>query len=185
MISTNDFKTGMTIEYQGNIYQVMEFQHVKPGKGQAFVRSRLKNLRTGAIIDYTFGADEKIPRAIIEKKKMQYLYDDGNMMAFMDMETYVQIDIPSSSLEYEKNFLIEGESVTVIDYKGEIIGVQLPEKVVLEVVETAPGVRGNTAANATKEAVLETGFRVNVPLFINVGDKIGINTSDGKYSSRA
>ncbi len=99
MISTNDFKTGMTIEYQGNIYQVMEFQHVKPGKGQAFVRSRLKNLRTGAIIDYTFGADEKIPRAIIEKKKMQYLYDDGNMMAFMDMETYVQIDIPSSSLE--------------------------------------------------------------------------------------
>lgn len=185
MVSTNDFKNGMTIEYQGNLYQVMEFQHVKPGKGQAFVRSKLKNLRTGAIIEYTFGADEKVARASVDKKKMQYLYDDGHLMSFMDMETFVQVEIPSSRLEYEKNFLIEGQSVTVIDYQGEIIGVQLPEKVVLEVVETAPGVRGNTAANATKEAVLETGFRVTVPLFINVGDKVIINTTEGKYCSRA
>jgi elongation factor P len=185
MVSSNDFKTGMTIEYKGNIYQVMEFQHVKPGKGQAFVRTRLKNLRTGAITDFSFGSDEKMAKAVIEKKKMQYLYDDGSHMAFMDMETFVQIDIPSENLQYEKNFLIEGESVTVIDYMGEILGVQLPEKVTLEVIETAPGVKGNTAANATKDAVVETGFHVNVPLFINVGDKIIISTFDGKYNSRA
>lgn len=185
MISTSDFKTGMTIEYEGNIYQILEFQHVKPGKGQAFVRSRLKNLRTGAVIDYTFRADEKMPRAIIEKKKMQYLYDDGSSMAFMDMETYEQLDIPSENLSYEKNFLLEGESVTIVEYQGEILGVMLPEKVTLEVTETAPGVKGNTAANATKDAVLETGFHIQVPLFVNVGDKIIVNTLTGKYDSRA
>ena len=185
MVSSNEFKTGMTIEYEGNIYQVIEFQHVKPGKGQAFVRTRLKYLRTGATTDFSFRADEKMAKAIIEKKKMQYLYDDGYSMAFMDMETFIQIDIPSENLSYEKNFLIEGESVTIIDFQGEILGVMLPEKVVLEVTETAPGVKGNTAANATKDAVLETGFHVSVPLFINTGDKIIINTNDGKYDSRA
>ncbi|HHX00309.1 MAG TPA: elongation factor P [Acholeplasmataceae bacterium] len=185
MVSSNDFKTGMTIEYDGNIFQILEFQHVKPGKGQAFVRSRLKNLRTGAVIDYTFRADEKMPRAIIEKKKMQYLYDDGSSMAFMDMETYEQLDIPSENLSYEKNFLLEGESVTIVEYQGEILGVMLPEKVTLEVTETAPGVKGNTAANATKDAVLETGFHIQVPLFVNVGDKIIVNTLTGKYDSRA
>ncbi|NLM32964.1 MAG: elongation factor P [Acholeplasmataceae bacterium] len=185
MISTNDFKTGMTIEYDGNIFQVLEFQHVKPGKGQAFVRTRLKNLRTGAIIDYTFGADEKVARAIIEKKKMQYLYNAGGMYSFMDMETFEQIDIPESQLEFERNFLLEGMSVTIIEYKGEILGIQIPEKVVLTVIETPPGVKGNTAANATKEAILETGYRVLVPLFIEKGDKIIVSTLDGKYSSRA
>lgn len=185
MISSNEFKTGMTIEYQGNIYQVIEFQHVKPGKGQAYVRTKLKNLRTGATTDFAFSAGEKMSKAIIEKKKMQYLYDDGFNMAFMDMETYIQIDIPSANLEYEKNFLIEGESVTIIDYQGEILGVMLPEKVTLEVIETAPGVKGNTAANATKDAVVETGYHVAVPLFINVGDKIIVSTLDGKYNSRA
>jgi elongation factor P len=185
MVSSNEFKTGMTVEYQGNIYQVMEFQHVKPGKGQAFVRTKLKNLRTGAITEFAFNSSEKMAKAIIEKKKMQYLYDDGSLMSFMDMETYVPTDIPSENLEYEKNFLIEGESVTVIEYQGEILGVQLPEKVVLEVIETAPGVKGNTAANATKDAVVQTGYHVNVPLFINVGDKIIISTYDGKYNSRA
>lgn len=185
MVSSNDFKTGMTVEYDGNIYQVMEFQHVKPGKGQAFVRTKLKNLRSGAITEFSFRADEKMAKAIIEKKKMQYLYDDGLNMAFMDMETYEQIDIPSDNLKYEKNFLLEGESVTIIDYQGEILGVQLPEKVALEVVETAPGVKGNTAANATKTAVLETGFNIQVPLFVNEGDKIIVNTNDGKYDSRA
>ena len=185
MVTSNEFKTGMTIEYDGILYVVMEFQHVKPGKGQAFVRTRLKNLRTGAIIDYSFKSDEKMPKAAVEKKKMQYLYDDGTSMAFMDMESYVQIDLPSESLKYEKSFLVEGESVTIIDYNGEILGVQLPEKVVLEVVETAPGVIGNTAANATKDAVFETGLHVAVPLFINVGDKIIVNTFEGKYDSRA
>lgn len=185
MVTSNEFKTGMTVEYEGNIYQIIEFQHVKPGKGQAFVRTKLKNLRTGATTDFSFRADEKMARAIIEKKKMQYLYDDGNSMAFMDMETYIQVDISSDSLREEKNYLVEGESVTIIEFQGEILGVMLPEKVVLEVVETAPGVKGNTAANATKDAVLETGLHISVPLFINQGEKIIVNTNDGKYVSRA
>lgn len=185
MISSNDFKTGVTIEYDGNIYQVLEFQHVKPGKGQAFVRSKLKNLRTGATIDHTFNANEKMNRAIIEKKKMQYLYEDGNALSFMDMETYVQIDIAKERLEYERNFLLEGQMVTIIEYDDEILGVQLPEKVILEVTNCAPGVKGNTAANATKDAIVETGYRVLVPLFVEVGDKIVISTIDGKYNSRA
>lgn len=185
MVSSNEFKTGMTVEYEGNIYTVMEFQHVKPGKGQAFVRTRLKNMRTGAITEFSFESDLKMKLAVIEKKKMQYLYDDGNNMAFMDMESFEQIDIPDERLTYEKNFLKEGESVTVLDYEGEILGVLLLDKVVLEVVETAPGVKGNTAANATKEAILETGFSLPVPLFINVGDKIIVNTIDGRYCSRA
>jgi len=185
MVSSNEFKTGLTIEYEGNIYQVQEFQHVKPGKGQAFVRTKLKNLRTGTTTEYSFSAGEKMKKAIIEKKKMQYLYNDGNSLSFMDMETYVQIDIPNENLENERNFLIEGESVTIIDYNGEILGVMLPEKVTLEVTDTAPGVKGNTAANATKDAVVETGYHVSVPLFINVGDKIIIGTYDGKYNSRA
>src|SRR5690554_391180 len=185
MVSSNDFKTGMTIEYDGNIFQILEFQHVKPGKGQAFVRTKLKNLRTGATIDYTFNADEKVNRAIIEKKKVQYLYDDGTNLSFMDMETYEQFDIPKGMLEYEKNFILEGTMVTIIDYQGEILGVQLPEKVTLEVIECAPGVKGNTAANATKDAIVETGYRVLVPLFVEVGDKIIVSTIDGKYHSRA
>lgn len=185
MISTNEFKTGMTIEYEGNIYQVIEFQHVKPGKGQAFVRTKLRNLRTGAITDYAFGAAEKVGRAIIEKKKMQYLYNAGGLYSFMDMETFDQIDIEESRLEFERNFLLEGMNVTIIDYQGEILGIQLPEKVVLEVIDTPPGIRGNTAANATKEATLETGYKVLVPLFIESGEKIIISTIDGKYSSRA
>lgn len=185
MVTSNEFKTGMTIEYDGNIYVVMEFQHVKPGKGQAFVRTRLKNLRTGATTDFSFSAGEKMKKAMIEKKKMQYLYDAGTTLSFMDMETFEQIDIPSERLEYEKNFLLEGTAVTIIEFEGEILGVQLPEKVVLEVVETAPGVKGNTAANATKEAIVETGYRVLVPLFVEVGDKIIVGTFDGKYNSRA
>ncbi len=185
MVTSNEFKTGMTVEYEGNIYQVMEFQHVKPGKGQAFVRTRLKNLRTGAITDFSFRADEKMAKAIIEKKVMQYLYDDGMHLAFMDMETYEQIEIPAANLESEKNYLLEGSTVTMVEFQGEILGVMLPEKVTLEVTETTPGVRGNTAANATKEAVLETGLRVLVPLFINEGDKIIVNTSTGRYDSRA
>jgi len=185
MVSSNEFKTGITIEYNGNIYQVLEFQHVKPGKGQAFVRSKLKNLRTGATIDYTFNAAERMNRAVIEKKKMQYLYDDGNNLAFMDMETYEQLDLPKERLEFERNFLLEGEMITITEYQGEILGVQLPEKVILEVTECAPGVKGNTAANATKDAVVETGYRLLVPLFVETGDKIIISTIDGKYNSRA
>ncbi len=185
MITTSDFKTGMTIEYQNNIYSIVEFQHVKPGKGQAFVRTKLRNLRTGSLTDFSFGAGEKMEQAMIEKKKMQYLYNAGDMYTFMDMETFEQLELPVERLMNEKNFMLEGMEVIVIDFKGEVLGVQLPEKVALEVVEAAPGVKGNTAANATKEAILETGHRVLVPLFVNQGDKIIVSTIDGKYSSRA
>lgn len=185
MISTSDFKTGMTIEYNGNIYQIIEFQHVKPGKGQAFVRTKLRNLRANSVIDITFNAGEKVEKALIEKKKVQYLYFSGGLYSFMDMETYEQVEIEEARLEMEKNFLLEGMEVIIIDFHGEILGVQIPEKVTLEVTECAPGVKGNTAANATKDAIVETGYRVLVPLFVEVGDKIIINTNDGKYSSRA
>lgn len=185
MTSTNEFKTGLTIKYEGNIYQVMEFQHVKPGKGQAFVNSKIKNLRTGAIINYTFQSGLKLEKAIIEKKPMQYLYNDGSSFAFMDMETYEQIDIPQEMLAYEKNFMLEGSEVTIIDYEGEILGVQLKEKVVLEVIECDPAVRGNTAVNARKKATVETGYVLDVPLFVEKGDKIVVSTLDGTYSSRA
>lgn len=185
MVSSNDFKTGMTIEYDGNIFQILEFQHVKPGKGQAYVRTKLRNLRTGANIDYTFSAGEKMEQAMIEKRKMQYLYSTGEAYSFMDMDTFEQIDIPAERLEYEKAFMLEGMEVTIVVFQGEILGVNLPEKVVLEVTECAPGVKGNTAANATKDAILETGHRILVPLFVEQGDKIIVSTIDGKYHSRA
>ncbi|MDD3382751.1 MAG: elongation factor P [Bacilli bacterium] len=185
MVSSNEFKTGLTIEYEGNIYQIIEFQHVKPGKGQAFVRTKMRNLRSGATIDYSFNAGEKIKKANIEKKKMQYLYNTGDAYSFMDMESYEQLDLPIERLEFEKNFLLEGMEVTIISFQEEILGINLPEKVTLKVVDCAPGVKGNTAANATKEAIVETGYRVLVPLFIENDDLIVISTLDGKYNSRA
>lgn len=185
MVSSNEFKTGLTIEYEDNIYQVIEFQHVKPGKGQAFVRTKMRNLRSGATIDHTFSAGEKMKKANIEKKKNQYLYNAGDTYAFMDMETFEQLDFPKERLEFEKNFLLEGMEVTIISFQEEILGINLPEKVTLKVVDCAPGVKGNTAANATKEAIVETGYRVLVPLFIENDDLIVISTLDGKYNSRA
>lgn len=185
MITSNEFKTGMAIEYEGNIYTVVEFQHVKPGKGQAFVRTKLRNLRTGTITDFAFAAGEKMIKAEIEKKKMQYLYNETTSYAFMDMETYEQIDIPSERLEWEKNFLVEGMPVIIVDYQGEILGIQLLEKVAIKVVQADPAVLGNTAANATKSAVLETGWRLQVPMFIKENDSVIVNTATGKYDSRA
>ena len=185
MISTSDFKTGMTIEYEGNVYQIIDFQHVKPGKGQAFVRTRLKNLRTGSTTDFSFSAGAKMEQAMIEKRKMQYLYSSGDFFTFMDMESYEQLDLEAGRLEYEKNFMIEGMEVTLIDYQGEILGVNLPEKMTLEVIESDPNVKGNTAANATKDAVLETGYKIQVPMFVEAGDKVIVSTIDGKYNSRA
>lgn len=184
MISTNDFKTGMTIVYDGNLYQVIEFQHVKPGKGQAFVRSKLRNLRTGAVIDNTFNAGEKVARAHIEKSTMQYLYSMGDSYVFMNNDTYEQLEIPVAQLAYEKNFLIEGMEVKVMTFESEILGVELPEKVTLEVIEAEPGVKGNTASNVTKNATVSTGYTLQVPLFIEVGEKLIINTSTGNYVSR-
>lgn len=185
MINVNDFKTGVTIEMDGNIFSVMEFQHVKPGKGSAFVRTKLRNIRTGAVIDHTFNSGIKVKKAHIEKRQMQFLYLDGSDYQFMDMESYDQIVIPSSSLEYEGKFLIDGSTVDVVQFENEIVGVQLPDKVTLTITDTPPGEKGNTAANATKEAVCETGLVIRVPLFINNDEKVIVSTQDGTYVSRA
>lgn len=184
MISVNDFRTGMTIEYDGSIWQVMEFQHVKPGKGAAFVRSKLRNLRNQNIQEFTFRAGERVKRAHIENKDMQYLYASGDSHAFMDMQSYEQIEIPTSQIEYELNFIKENVTVNIMMFEGEVLGISLPNHVELEVVETEPGVKGDTVSGGTKSAKLETGFTVQVPLFINVGDTLVISTEDGKYISR-
>lgn len=185
MINVNDFKTGVTIELDGNIFSVIEFQHVKPGKGSAFVRTKLRNIRSGAVIDHTFNSGIKVKKAHIEKRQMQFLYLDGTDYQFMDMESYDQVGIPSSQLEYEGKFLIEGSNVDVVQYETEIVGVQLPDKVILTITDTPPGEKGNTAANATKEAVCETGLVIKVPLFINNEEKVIVSTQDGSYVSRA
>lgn len=185
MISTNDFRTGLTIEVDGDIWQVVEFQHVKPGKGAAFVRSKLKNMRNGAVQERTFRAGEKLPKAHIETREMQYLYNSGDEYTFMDTESYEQINLPASRLEHEKKFLLENMNVYIVNYKNEVIGIQLPNTVVLEVTETEPGIKGDTATGATKNATLETGLTVQVPLFINQGDKLIIDTRNVAYVSRA
>jgi len=185
MISTSDFKTGISIVHEGNLYTIIEFQHVKPGKGSAFVRSKLKNLRSGSIIDKTWRAGEKVDPAHIDKDKMSYLYVMGEAYVFMNSETYEQVEIPKSNIEYQLNFMIEGMEVSVISFEGEILGVDIPEKVTLTVTEADPAVKGNTATSATKDAILETGFQVQVPLFVERGDKIVVNTNTGKYDTRA
>ncbi|GAA0443584.1 elongation factor P [Lentibacillus halophilus] len=185
MISVNDFKTGLTIEVDNDIWQVIDFQHVKPGKGAAFVRSKLRNLRSGNIQDKTFRAGEKVNRAHIESSKMQYLYASGDTHAFMDTDTYEQLELQTSQIEDELQFMKENMEVTVTSYEGEIIGVDLPKNVELTVAETEPGVKGDTASGGTKPATLETGYVVQVPFFINQGDVLLISTSEGKYVSRA
>lgn len=185
MISVNDFKTGLTIEVDGGIWSVVEFQHVKPGKGAAFVRSKLRNLRTGAIQEKTFRAGEKVERAHIERRKMQYLYASGTTHTFMDNESYEQLELQASQLEEELKYLLENMEVHIITYEGETLGVELPNTVELEVTETEPGIKGDTASGGSKPATVETGLVVQVPFFINIGDKLVINTSDGKYVSRA
>lgn len=186
MISVNDFKTGMTVEVDGGIWRVMEFQHVKPGKGAAFVRTKLRNLRSGSVTEKTFRAGEKVAKAQIDNKKMQYLYANGDVHAFMDSETYDQIELPEKSIEYELKFLQENMEVQVIQFQGEVLGVELPNTVVLEVVATDPGIKGDTASGGSKPAKLSTGLTVQVPFFINEGDHLIINTTDGgSYVSRS
>ncbi|PYI55069.1 elongation factor P [Paenibacillus flagellatus] len=185
MISVNDFRTGLTIEVDGDIFTVLDFQHVKPGKGAAFVRSKLKNLRNGNTVERTFRAGEDVGRAHVENRAMQYLYASGQEHTFMDNETYDQITLPSSQLEWELNFLKENMTINIVSYQGEILGINLPNSVELKVVETEPGIKGNTATGASKNAKLETGLNVQVPLFINENDVLLISTSDGKYISRA
>ncbi|WP_096201210.1 elongation factor P [Bacillus sp. FJAT-45350] len=185
MISVNDFKTGLTIEVDGGIWQVLDFQHVKPGKGAAFVRSKLRNLRNGNIQEKTFRGGEKVAKAHIENRRMQYLYASGDVHTFMDNETYDQIELPANQIEYELKFLKENMDVHIMTYQTEILGVDVPNTVELEVTETEPGIKGDTASGGTKPATLETGLTVQVPFFINQGDVLIIDTRSSAYVSRA
>lgn len=184
MININDIKNGMTVEIEGNLFQIQYFQHVKPGKGPAFVRTKLKNLRTGAIIEKTFNSNIKVKKAMIEKKTMQYLYAAGDIYYFMDSDTFEQIELEKKKIEYEANFLIEGANIELIYFEGELLGVTLPDKVELKVTKAEPAVKGDTATNTQKEVETETGLMVYVPLFIEEGETILVTTADGKYSSR-
>lgn len=185
MISVNDFKNGLTITVDGELWRVVEFQHVKPGKGSAFVRYKLKNLRNGAVQEKTFRAGEKVEQAQIDRKKMQYLYADGNNYVFMDTDTYEQLELPGESLTEELKYLKENMVVSVIMYGSETLGVELPNTVDLTVAETEPGIKGDTASGGSKPATMETGVVVQVPFFVNEGDVLTINTTDGTYISRA
>lgn len=184
MINVNDFKTGVTITFDNNLYQVLEFQHVKPGKGPAFVRTKIKNLRSGAIIEHTFNAGIKVAKAHVEKQNMQFLYSTGDIYHFMNMESYEQIELKENQIKDEAKFLIEGLEVDLIFHEGEMLGIILPEKVVMKVITSEPSVKGNTSSSAQKEVVLETGMTVRVPLFIDQDEEIIISTKDGKYVSR-
>ena len=185
MVNVNDFKTGMTIKFEGNIYTVLEFQHVKPGKGAAFVRTKLKNLRTGSTTEYTFNSSTKVELARIERKPMQYLYENGNSYTFMNMQDYSQVEIDGSKLEDDVKYLKENLDVDITFYEGEMLGLSLPDKIEMEVIKTEPAVKGNTSQSATKDATLETGYDIRVPLFVEQGEKVIISTKDGKYVSRA
>ncbi len=184
MISSNDFQTGLTIELDGEIFMVIEFQHVKPGKGAAFVRSKLRNLRSGATTEKTFRAGEKVARALIERKEMEYLYSTGEEFIFMDTENYEQVSLNSNQLGDNLNFLKENMRLLVMVFKGEVIGIEIPNSVELAVVETDPGFKGDTASGGSKPAKLETGFVVQVPFFINEGDILRIDTRTGAYIER-
>lgn len=185
MVSAGEFRNGLTIQYENQIYTVIEFQHVKPGKGAAFVRTKLKNLKTGSVIEKTFRPSEKMPKAHIEKKDMQYLYSDGDLFHFMDSETYDQIAINSDQIGDTLKFVKENDMVKILSHEEEVFGIEPPLFVELEIIHTEPGVKGDTATGATKPAEVETGASVNVPLFVNIGDKIKIDTRTGEYLSRA
>jgi len=184
MINVNDLKNGVTISYEGNIYQVLDFQHVKPGKGAAIVKAKLKNLRTGSIAEYSFNAGIKIPTAHINKQKMQYLYSTGSTYSFMNLDTYETIELDESQLENEKKFLKENLEVMITFFDNEMLGIELPEKIDYVVSKTEPAIKGNTATSATKDAYIETGLLVKVPLFIDEGEEIIVSTKDAKYVSR-
>jgi elongation factor P len=183
VISTSDFKNGMTILYDGQLYKILYFQHVKPGKGGAFVRTKLKDLGSGATIDKTFKAGEKMEQAILETKKMQYLYKD-EYYNFMDTETYEQIQLNDKLLEDQKDYLMENMELYVVFYKGKPISIELPIAIESKVVKTEPGLKGDTVSSSFKPAVIETGAKIMVPLFINTGDVIKIDTRTGEYITR-
>ncbi|HYX87259.1 MAG TPA: elongation factor P [Gaiellales bacterium] len=185
MISTNQFKNGMHIDVDGTVYRIVEFQHVKPGKGGAFVRTRLKALESGAVVDKTFRAGEKMPRVRTEVKNVSYLYNDGSDVHLMDAETFDQLALPVASVAEELRFMKENDTVQLLLVDGAPSGLQLPAAVELEVVDTEPGVKGDTVSNVTKPATLETGAVVAVPLFVNVGERVRVDTREARYISRA
>lgn len=185
MLSASDFRNGLTIEIDGNVYQIVEFQHVKPGKGAAFVRTKLKDIKNGGVVERTFRPTEKFPQARIDRKDMQYLYADGDMYYFMDNESYEQITLSSELVGDTLKFVKENEMCKICSHNGVVFSVEAPLFVELEVTETEPGVKGNTATGANKPAVVETGAQVMVPLFVDQGDRIKIDTRTGEYLSRA
>ena len=184
-ITTNDLRNGMTLELDGNLFSVVEFQHVKPGKGHAFVRTTLKNARTGAVLDRTFRAGEKVERATIDKRDMQMLYRDGENLVFMDNETYDQITVPPEVLGDAARFLVEGSAAVMLMHGAEIVGTDLPAAVELAIAETEPGIQGDRVSGATKPATLETGLVVQVPLFVSPGERVKVDTRSAAYISRA
>jgi elongation factor P len=183
-VSTNDLKNGMTLDLPEGLFSVVEFQHVKPGKGGAFVRTKLKNVRTGAVIERTYRADEKLEQAVIDKREMQFLYRDGEQYVFMDNRDYEQLNVDDSALGSAANFLKEGDSAVLQMYNAEIVGVDLPASVELTITYTEPGVQGDRSTGGSKPATLETGATVQVPLFITQGEKIKVDTRDGRYLGR-
>ena len=185
MISAGDFRNGVTFDIDGDVFQIVEFQHVKPGKGAAFVRTKIKNVITGAVVERTFNPSDKYPSAYIERREMQYLYQDGDLYYFMDNETYENIPINKDKLGDGFRFVKENMDVKVLSYKGVVFGVEPPLFVELEITKTDPGFKGDTATNTTKPAILETGAEVKVPLFIEEGEKIKIDTRTGEYMERA
>ncbi len=185
MVTAGDFKNGLTFDMDGNVMQVVEFQHVKPGKGAAFVRTKIKNVITGSVIERTFNPTDKFENAYVERKDMEYLYSDGELYYFMDTETYEQIPLEASKLGDNFRFVKENMTCKIVSYKGNVFQVEPPTFVVLEVTDTEPGFKGDTATGTTKPATLETGATVKVPLFINTGDMLRIDTRTGEYIERA
>ncbi len=184
-VSTNDLKNGMSLNLPEGLFSVVEFQHVKPGKGGAFVRTKLKNVRTGAVIERTYRADEKLDQALIEKREMQFLYLDGDSYVFMDNTDYEQMHAEKASLGDAASYLKEGDSAVIQMYDGEIVGVDLPAAVELTITETEPGVQGDRVSGARKPAIVETGLQIQVPLFVNTGDRVKVDTRTGEYLTRA
>ncbi len=184
MISAGEFRKGITIEIDGNVWVIVDFQHVKPGKGAAFVRTKIKNVMTGNVLERTFNPTEKFPRAHVERKEMQYLYNDGELYYFMDTETYEQLPLNHDIVEEAINFITENMNVNVAFFKGQAFSVDAPNFVELTITETDPGFKGDTATGAIKPAILETGYKINVPLFVNPGDKIRVDTRTGEYMER-
>ena len=185
MISAGDFRNGITIELEGNVYQIIEFQHVKPGKGAAFVRTKLKNIKSSGVVEKTFRPTEKCPQARIDRKDMQYLYSDGDLFNFMDVETYDQVALNAETIGDSLKFVKENEMCKVCSHNGNVFAVEPPLFVELEITETEPGFKGDTATGATKPAIVETGAQIAVPLFVNIGDKVKIDTRTNEYLGRA